>query len=69
MIQMKWLSVRSRDSIAGLIGDFAKIVLAGYFAGEFFVKLLLLQKLIFWSIFAFFVVLYLALVIEIGEQR
>ena len=67
MIQMKWLSARSRDSIAKLIGDFAKIVLAGYFAGEFFVKLLLFQKIIFWAVFAFFVVLYLTLVVEIGE--
>ena len=67
MIQMKWLSTRSRDSIAKLIGDFAKIVLAGYFAGEFFVKLLLFQKIIFWAVFAFFVVLYLTLVVEIGE--
>ncbi len=67
MIQMKWLSTRSRDSIAKLIGDFAKIVLAGYFAGEFFVKLLPVQKCIFWAIFSLLVTMFMVITVERGE--
>ena len=61
---MKWLTSKSKELIAGLIGDFAKIILAGYFAGEFFAHLSSAEKFIFWAVFAFFVGLFLILTIE-----
>ena len=65
---MKQLSFKSKELIAKLIGDFAKIVLVGFFAGEFFTKISLIEKIVFWLIFAILVLLYLILTIDSEEK-
>jgi len=65
---MKQLSFKSKELIAKLIGDFAKIVLVGFFAGEFFTKISLIEKIVSWLIFAILVLLYLILTIDSEEK-
>jgi len=36
---MNWLSDKSKETLASFFSDLAKIILAGYFAGEYFDKL------------------------------
>lgn len=66
---MKWLTEKSKELIAKLVGDFAKIILAGYFAGEFFVKLTSFHKLLFWIIFVLLIIVFLLLVLEGRDQK
>jgi len=66
---MKWINSKSKESIAKLLGDFAKLIFAGYFAGEFFDKLSTSQKFIFWIIFAVLIILFLVLTIERNEDK
>ena len=66
---MKWLTPKSKEAIAKLIADFAKIIFAGYFAGEFFAKLSSLQKFLFWVIFSALIILFLILSVERGEEK
>ncbi|MFH1361289.1 MAG: hypothetical protein ABIH69_01365 [bacterium] len=63
------MTVRSRDAIGRLIGDFAKIILAGYFAGEFFAKLDVVSKCVFWLVFFVLVLIYFLISIERGDAN
>ena len=64
ILHMHFLTNKSKELLAGLVGDFAKILLAGYFASEFFLNLPTIHKIVFWAIFTFLVIVFLILTVE-----
>ncbi|MBU0566818.1 hypothetical protein KJ693_00935 [bacterium] len=58
---MRFLGNYREEFIAKLIGDYTKIILAAFFAGEFFLKLSSLQRILFWIVFVILVIICILL--------